>query len=139
MVQIPDVNVLVAMVDPESPSYIEANAWFQAQQSSGWATCPITENGLIRVICNPRYPTGRVPFEQAIDVLQRLKDLQGHQFVADDFSIVDAPEVKRLTGHNQLTDLYLVELCRRHGMKLATFDSKMKYLPKSCQFHIEFL
>jgi predicted nucleic acid-binding protein len=45
-----DVNVLIALFDPAHVHHESAHAWWKANQSSGWATCPLTENGFVRVL-----------------------------------------------------------------------------------------
>jgi uncharacterized protein len=135
-----DVNVLLALVDQTSPSHETAHDWLKERKSIGWGTCPTTENGFIRIVCNPKYPSGPVSPKQAIQILAGLKAIDGHRFVPDDYSLLEsAGLVEKLTGHNQITDLYIVELARRNDMTFATFDSRMKYLPASCQRYIEYL
>ena len=51
-----DVNVLIALVDPAHVHHEPAHAWFSQQGSTSWATCPMTENGLLRIVGHPRYP-----------------------------------------------------------------------------------
>jgi len=56
MIALLDVNVLVALFDPNHTLHEPAHRWFETERESGWATCPITENGLVRVLSNPKYP-----------------------------------------------------------------------------------
>lgn len=55
--QLPDVNVLIALFDPAHVHHESAHLWFTTARGAGWAACPITENGFIRVVSNPAYPT----------------------------------------------------------------------------------
>ena len=48
-----DVNVLVALFDPDHVHHEAAHVWFAATRGAGWATCPLTENGVVRVLSNP--------------------------------------------------------------------------------------
>lgn len=50
-----DINVLVALSDQAHVHHDLVHRWFARARASGWATCPLTENGLVRVIGNPSY------------------------------------------------------------------------------------
>ena len=50
-----DVNVLVALFDPDHVHHTLAHDWFADEGTAGWATCPVTENGFVRVLANPAY------------------------------------------------------------------------------------
>lgn len=119
-----DVNVLVALFDPEHVYHDAAHAWLEDNRGQGWATCPITENGLVRVLSNPGYR--REP-PAAADVLKSLAAFRssgGHEFWPDDISLCDPSRLASkavLTGR-QITDAYLVALAVGHGGRLVTFD-----------------
>jgi len=119
-----DVNVWVALFDDAHQFSERANA-FVAQRGTKIATCPIVENGVIRVMSLPSYGrTGGVPMHL---VRRRLREACGtldHAFWPDDISLRDDERVdfSRVQGHNQVTDLYLLALAVRHGGRLATFD-----------------
>ncbi len=116
-----DVNVLVALAWDSHIHHGAARGWFRAHHSDGWATCPITELGFLRVSSNPKILPAAIALESAIDVLRALRDVPGHRFFSDDISPVDADTVAVL-GHRQLTDAHLLALARRHGGRLITFD-----------------
>ncbi len=119
-----DVNVLVALFDPDHPHHELAHDWFADQRPSGWATCPLTENGLVRVLSNPAYgPTAERP--SAIrDRLDAFCASGHHAFWPDDVSLRDR-ELFAATAPaswRQATDVYLLGLAKRHRGRLATFD-----------------
>ena len=119
-----DVNVLVALFDPEHVHHDLAHDWFADQRTHGWATCPITENGFVRVLTNPKYPAGH---PRPLDVVDRLRTFCAsgqHRFIADTLSLTDHRvfNAALIRGHRQLTDVYLLGLAKRAGATLATFD-----------------
>ena len=90
----------------------------------GWATCPVTEVGFVRVSSNARaIPDARTP-AQAIGLLVRMRTLPGHVFWSDDVSPTDADAriFASLVGHRQVTDAHLLTLALRRGGRLATLD-----------------
>lgn len=124
MIALPDVNVLVALAWPNHLHHERARAWFEHSHRHGWATCPLTESGFVRVSSNRKVVPAARPPREAIGLLRELTALPGHVFWADDTSIARsrwiAPE--RLLGHGQVTDAHLVALCLRRRGRLATFD-----------------
>jgi toxin-antitoxin system PIN domain toxin len=123
-----DVNFLVALLDQEHVRHGDSNRWLLANRASGWATCPLTENGSLRVMTNPRYA---VP-QSASFVLGSLEATKGsgnHAFWPDDISITDAAvfDCNRLQGHQQVTDIYLLALAVAHGGRLVTFDQRIRH------------
>jgi len=123
-----DVNVLVALFDPGHLHHEAAHTWFPAARGSGWATCPLTENGLLRVISNPAYPGRRTTVADAVDRLRRFTQGGGHARWPDDISLLDPSRVAagHLSGYRQLTDTYLLALAVRHDGSLATFDKGLR-------------
>jgi toxin-antitoxin system PIN domain toxin len=119
-----DVNVLVALFDPDHVHHDLAHEWFADDGRHGWATCPLTENGFVRVVSNPRYQPDAAPPSAAIDRLRTFCASGRHHFWTDQVSLRDpalfAPSGMR--GHRQLTDVYLLGLARKMGGRLATFD-----------------
>lgn len=118
------MNVLVALAWPNHVHHGRALRWFLSTSKEGWATCPVTEVGFVRVSSNVRaIPDARSP-AQAIDLLRRMRALTGHVFWADDVSPsdVDAHAFGRLVGYRQVTDAHLLSLARKRGGTLATLD-----------------
>jgi toxin-antitoxin system PIN domain toxin len=122
-----DVNVLIALVDPAHIAHEEVHMWFGAEPALSWATCPITENGLIRIVSNPRYPNTPGPPSVVADILKKLCQLDGHVFWPDDLSITNAAAFKPSELHHpgQVTDSYLLALAVARGGKLATLDRRL--------------
>ena len=119
-----DVNVLVALHDPAHPNHEDAHRWFGRNRKRGWATCPITVNGCVRVLSNPAYPTVAATPAEAASRLRILCAGPDHEFWSDSVSLLDESlfRLQAITGHQQITDIYLLGLAVRHSGKLATFD-----------------
>lgn len=122
-----DVNVLIALIDPAHVAHDAAHAWFETTGRDDWATCPMTENGVLRIVGHPRYPnTPGSPAAVAV-IVARLRELPGHRFWADDLSLVGSAQVDltRILTSGQVTDTYLLALAQANGGKLATFDRRL--------------
>jgi toxin-antitoxin system PIN domain toxin len=119
-----DVNLLVALFDPDHVHHDLAHDWFADNRARGWATCPVTENGFVRVVANPRYGSVVSRPLELVTRLRQLCKIGGHRFWDDVVSLRDEAlfDCSRVAGHRQLTDLYLLGLAQRHGGSLATFD-----------------
>jgi len=119
-----DVNLLVALFDPDHIHHDLAHDWFADNRARGWATCSVTESGFVRVLANPAYGSAVSRPVELVDRLRRLCGLEGHRFWADAVSLRDDTlfDCARVAGHRQLTDLYLLGLAQRRGGTLATFD-----------------
>ncbi len=118
-----DINVLVALFDPDHVHHEPAHDWFADNRRSGWASCPITENGFLRVLANPAYGA---TVQRAVALLSSFKKFSrsgNHQFWPDDLSLRDDIfDLSFVAGHRQLTDVYLLGLATKMGGRLATFD-----------------
>jgi toxin-antitoxin system PIN domain toxin len=119
-----DVNVLVALLDAQHVAHARAHAWLAQSLTEGWASCPITENGCVRVLTNPRYPAP-VAATEVLTKLATAKSSGRHLFWPDDISLTDTSlfDCSQLLGHQQVTDAYLLGLAVKHGGRLVTFDS----------------
>lgn len=120
-----DVNALVALAWDSHVHHVRMRAWFAANRSRGWATCPLTESGFVRVSANPRVLPGAISVAAARSVLEALRALDGHSFLVDDVSVA-SPDVPVMTGYRQVTDAHLLTLARRHGARLLTFDTGVR-------------
>lgn len=122
-----DVNVLIALIDPAHVAHDDAHAWFAEKGRLDWATCPITENGVIRIVGNPKYPNSPGSPGAVAAMVNTLRLLPSHTFWPDDFSLVDAPALShaKILTSAQVTDTYLLALARMHSGRLATFDRKL--------------
>ena len=119
-----DVNVLVALFDPDHVHHDLAHDWFAEHRESGWATSPLTENGFVRVLSHPAYATPPHRAADLVDRLRRLRASGGHEFWEDDVSLCDGDlfDVRLAGASKQVTDVYLLGLAVRHKGRLATFD-----------------
>ena len=122
-----DVNVLIALLDDAHIFSRRANEWLDASPRRV-ATCPIVENGVIRIMSAPAYSaTHRATPEQVAEGLKALAEGLDHEFWPDEISLLDDTLVdfSRLHGHRQVTDAYLLALAVRRGGALASFDTGM--------------
>lgn len=118
-----DVNVLIALFDPSHLHHELAHGWLKANLKSGWASCPLTQNGCIRILCQPAYPNAISP----TDAVQRVRSATAvgeHEFWSDDISLTDPAifDEQILIGSKAITDLYLLGLALRNQGRLVTFD-----------------
>lgn len=138
-----DVNVLVSLFDPAHPNHEDAHRWFGARRKRGWATCPLTMNGCVRVLTNPTYPTVSATPAEVISRLRVLCSARGHVFWKDEVSLLDEtlfrPRV--IAGHQKITDVYLLALAFRNKGRLATFDRSIpwKAVIGAEPTHLEFI
>ncbi len=118
-----DINVLLALLDSDHVDHHRAHSWLDESIVHGWATCAITENGFVRIVTQPRYPSPVSPAE-AIDLLRSARDTEHHAFWACHVSLLDARVVdqSRLHGPRQVTDAYLLALATAHDGRFVTFD-----------------
>jgi toxin-antitoxin system PIN domain toxin len=119
-----DVNVLIALLDSDHASHAPAINWFTEHAPKGWASCPITQNGCIRIMSNPGYPNP-LPVQSVIEHLADACHQDIHEFWPDEVSLLDSDVVdsSRIHGARQLTDIYLLALAVRHKGRLVTFDT----------------
>lgn len=123
-----DVNVVIALLDPDHAFHERAHSWWNGNQKAGWASCPITENGVVRIMSHPAYsPKTHFSAGELIGRLRTFVEHSDHEFWADDVSIRDetALAADRIHGARQITDLYLLALAVRHRGRLATFDTSI--------------
>jgi uncharacterized protein len=121
-----DVNVLIALLDSDHASHDSAIDWFAKHAREGWASCPITQNGCIRVMSNPAYPNP-LPVQAVIQHLADACRQDIHEFWPDEVSLLDSEVVDttRIHGPRQLTDIYLLALAVQHEGRLVTFGTGM--------------
>jgi len=118
-----DVNLLIAVIDEGHEHHRKAHEWWSANISDGWATCPLTENGMVRVMSQSGYKTP-ISATFAVDLLAEQISKTDHAFWPDDLSLRDNERIDldRILGPNQITDAYLLALAVKHGGRLVTFD-----------------
>ncbi len=121
-----DVNVLIALLDADHSLHARATRWFASHARSGWASCPITQNGCIRIMSHPGYPNA-LPVRAVMERLNQAAAGTFHEFWPDDISLLDTrvADSARIHGPRQLTDIYLLALAVRHGERFVTFDASV--------------
>jgi len=127
-----DANVLIALAWPEHSSHERAGRWFANHAVHGWATCPITQAALVRVLSNPAFSPRALTPSQALQVLTANVKLAGHQFWGDSIGLREAlmQMPSALSGHKQITDAYLIGLAIHNRGKLATLNRRiLKFAP----------
>ena len=125
-----DVNVLLALVWPRHESHNAAHAWFAKSGHKAWATSPLTQFGVLRLLTNPAITQGAVNAAAALEAVDTATRHEGHEFWPLDRNMtIGLKELAaRLQGHRQWTDAVLLWQAAEHGGVLATFDSGVKAL-----------
>lgn len=125
-----DLNLLIALAWPSHIHHRVAHGWFTRRSRNGWATCPFTQTGFVRISSNPSIIHEAVTPLEALDVLRRICALKYHRFWDANIDLSRTPLVATslLIGHRQVTDAYLIEIAIRKGGKLATLDQSLTAL-----------
>lgn len=121
-----DVNVLIALLDEGHVHHGLAMTWLESEISHGWASCPLTQNGCIRIMSQPKYPAS-LAAAQVADRLAEAANSPEHEFWPADVNMLEdsAIDWARVLGHRQVTDVYLLALAVKHGGRFVTFDRRM--------------
>ena len=121
-----DVNVLIAWLDAAHIHHQRASQWLEQSLHHGWASCPLTQNGCLRIMAQPAYPQA-LPLAAVAQRLGQAAATPAHLFIADDYSLLDADSLHwpQLLGHRQVTDAYLLGLAVRHGCRFVSFDARV--------------
>lgn len=122
-----DVNVLIALFDAEHVHHEVAHDWFEDNRSFGWSTCPLTENGFVRVVANPARRGEITPISELVDILTKFCTSGHHEFWSDAVSLRDDRlfNVSAVHSHRHLTDVYLLGLAVKRGGRFITFDQNV--------------
>jgi toxin-antitoxin system PIN domain toxin len=122
-----DVNVLIALIDGAHVHHEPAHRWFASEGGKSWATCPITESAVLRIVGSPRYPMSPGSPAAVVPSLKGMRSHPGHVFWPDEISLLDGAFVDptRLLAASQITDTYLLALAASRGGQLATFDRRL--------------
>lgn len=118
-----DVSALLAVFDKDHVFHGRARAWWAENADGGWASCPLTQNGFIRIMSQQSYSQHRSIVE-AIEALRAGVDQPSHEFWPDGISLTDDGLFDRshILGPNQITDVYLLGLAVKNDGRLVTFD-----------------
>jgi uncharacterized protein len=123
-----DVNVVIALLDPEHSFHSLAHQFWERSGSANWASCPLVENGVVRVLTGANYP-GRSAYsnETVLKLLRALIDMSDHEFWSDDISLLDPThfDPALFLGPKQLTDIYLLGLAASKAGRFVTFDRRV--------------
>jgi uncharacterized protein len=122
-----DVNVMIALSWRQHSLHNRARSWFAEHHAKGWATCPLVEAGFVRIVSNPNFSPQSVSVQEAVEALRSSLVDKTHQFWPDSIALPDALAMldKPVTGHQQITDAYLVALAIKNRGKLATLDRRI--------------
>lgn len=120
-----DINLLLALSDPMHIHHPLAHRWFAEKGQHAWATCPLTENGFIRIASHPNYPNRPGDVTAVLAIFRQLCGAPGHRFWPEDTSILQILEPDALITHAQITDVYLLGLAVHKRGKLATLDQRI--------------
>jgi uncharacterized protein len=134
-----DVNVLLALLDADHVDHLRARGWLEAEINGGWASCAITQNGFVRIVSQPRYPSP-IAATRAMDLLDHACATGHHRFWPCDVSVLDAAAVDRgrVHGPRQVTDTYLLALAVQHGGRFVTFERSIarSAVPRATTDHL---
>lgn len=124
MLSLYDVSALIALLDENHPAHDAVYQSFNRNIEQGWASCPLTQNGFLRILSQPSYPRS-LSLTEAYERLQASTSTSYHQFIADDISLLDDTLVRYndLYSYRQITDVYLLALAVAHGARLVTLDA----------------
>lgn len=130
-----NVNVTLALLDQRHAHHLAAENWFDSPGLQ-WSLCAFTEAGVLRFFTRPK--TGGLSMEQVTAMLERLKRRPGYHFqpIAADWQTLTAPFSRRIHGHNQVTDAYLLGLAVHEGLVLTTFDKALLHLAGKHKNHV---
>lgn len=123
-----DVNVLIALLDSDHVHHDVAWRWLRANIHLGWATCPLTENGCVRIMAGRGYPSRLPPYEVAAR-LREATSTDYHQFWSDSVSILEPHIIDwhQVVGPAQITDAYLLSLAVANQGRFVTFDRRLTF------------
>ncbi len=118
-----DVNVLIALLDRDHIHHMAATEWRDKHIDHGWASCPITQNGCLRIMSQPRYPNP-LPLHAIVERLRSATSTTYHNFIPDNLSLLDSSLIEHtmLLSPSQLTDVYLLALATENACRFVTFD-----------------
>lgn len=119
-----DINILIALFDPAHIHHDLAHDWFSDHRGDGWATCPLTENGFIRVLSHAALGEAGERPSVLRTRLSKFCSSGDHVFWPDAVSLRDRAVFSEafVAGPRQLTDVYLLGLATKMKGTLATFD-----------------
>ena len=134
-----DINVIISLLDSGHVMHGAAIHWMELELNHGWATCPITQNGVLRIMSQPAYPNLR-PVAQVAERLEEACKHASHVFWPEQISLLKKGLIRweRMLGHRQITDSYLLALAVTHGGRFVSFDQRIcvDLVPDASQTHL---
>ena len=134
-----DINVIISLLDSGHVMHGAAIHWMERELNHGWATCPITQNGVLRIMSQPAYPNHR-PVAQVAERLEEACKHASHVFWPEQTSLLKKGLIRweRMLGHRQITDSYLLALAVTHGGRFVSFDQRIcvDLVPDASQTHL---
>jgi uncharacterized protein len=121
-----DINVLLALLDSAHVDHQRAQKWISREIRHGWASCALTQNGFVRIISQPKYPSP-VSLFKAVERLRLATSTEYHEFWPCSISFLEDRRIdsSRVHGPRQVTDIYLLALAVEHGGRLITLDESI--------------
>ncbi|MEX2443880.1 MAG: TA system VapC family ribonuclease toxin [Alkalispirochaeta sp.] len=123
-----DINVIIALLDSDHDFHHRAHEWWEAHRGHGWGSCPLTENGVVRIMSHPAYNPRR-PLTPAavVKILRAFAQGTEHRFWPDSVSLLDEAMIDfaQILGPRQVTDIYLLALATSQEGRLVTFDESI--------------
>jgi toxin-antitoxin system PIN domain toxin len=125
-----DVNVLYILHQPLHADYELVHRWFSGSRSDLFATCAMTQAGMLRLLMQEISGLDRFPIDDARRALKKLTEHPRHVFWPDALPYLDIADFlsMRVQGHRQITDAYLLGLAVRNGGVLATLDAGIRHI-----------
>ena len=122
-----DVNVLLALAWPTHIHHMAAHRWFAEKSAAGWATCPLTQLGFVRLGMQPAVVKVPILFGDVMDALAKMTANDAHCFWPLEGGVGSIRDElrARVVGHHQLTDCILLDLAIRKQGRLASFDRRI--------------
>jgi toxin-antitoxin system PIN domain toxin len=121
---------MIALLEPGHDFFQKAQEWFKSLGRDDWGVCPLTEIGFVRITTNPSFYPGPRTHEQATSILVELANRPGYRYwpLTGSWTALTAPFAVRISGHQQVTDAYLLGLAIKEKGVLVTFDKGIRYM-----------
>jgi toxin-antitoxin system PIN domain toxin len=127
-----DVSPLLALAWPNHPFHAASRRRLESRAQ--WATCALTQLAFIRLSLNPAIVGASKNAAEMAALLAALTSDPRHRYLADLPAPTSDPFRKHFTpvsGHQQVTDAYLLALAAHHSAKLLTFDTRLAALTRN--------
>jgi toxin-antitoxin system PIN domain toxin len=125
-----DTNVLIALTETGHVHHRRAQEWLNSLRSQVWGICPLTEAGFLRIVTNARSYSDPHNLAEAAAILQVIKGYPRFIYWSINESWVNltASFASRISGHQQVTDAYLLGVAIQGDGVLVTFDRGIRYM-----------